>query len=342
MSNRPTIADVAQAAGVSKATVSRVLNETSPYIRSETRERVMQAVNELQYRPNSIARSMTIKRTATVGLLVSDVGNPFYADTVNGVEDQALEADYDVYICNVRFDPERGTRFLRSLIDKSVDGIVFMSTLLEDSWLEEVERHGIPTVVVDSPFRNQGVVTGMLDVDFQAGIEELVDHCWQLGHRQFAHISGPLEMRTAYQRWRFFVEALTRRGVDESDIMLIAGSFMMDSGREALATIMQAIPRPTAIFAANDLTALGLLTEAGRRGVRIPDDFSLCGLDDIWLAREVGLTTISLEPYQLGQQAMSMLLQHLDGEIELGGRVERSASHLVMRDTVASPSGQAG
>lgn len=337
MTNRPTIADVARQAGVSKATVSRVLNETSPYIRAETRERVMQAVNALQYRPNSIARSMTIKRTATVGLLVSDVGNPFYADTVNGVEDQALEADYDVYICNVRFDPERGTRFIQSLIDKNVDGILFMSTLLQESWLAEVERHGIPAVVVDSPFRNQGEMTAMLDVDFQSGIEAMVDHFWQLGHRHFAHISGSLDTRTANVRWQSFVEALTQRGVSESDIMLIEGNFLMDSGRDALATIMNATPRPTAIFAANDLSALGLLTAAGRQGVRIPEDFSLCGLDDIWLAKEVGLTTVGLEPYRLGQQAMTMLLQHLDDEVLLHNRVETSVSHLIVRETIASP-----
>jgi LacI family transcriptional regulator len=344
MSNRPTIADVARAAGVSKATVSRVLNNTSPYIKSETRKRVMQAVDDLQYRPNSIARSMTIKRTSTVGLLVSDVGNPFYADTVNGVEDQAFESDYDVYICNVRYDLERGTRFIRSLVDKGVDGIVFMSTLLHESWVEEADRHDIPVVVVDSPFRKPGMVTGMVDVDFRSGIAEMVDHFWAMGHRhdRYAHISGPLNVRTAAKRWRAFADSLAEKGVDEGDILLLEGNLMMESGRDALAVIMESSPRPTAVFAANDLTAMGLYTEAIRMGVRIPEDLSLCGLDDIWLAQEIGLTTVSLEPYSLGQQAMAMLLQHLNEESSLQNRIEQFASHLIVRDSTAPPPDQAG
>lgn len=342
MSIRPTIADVARVAGVSKATVSRVLNETSPHIRAETRERVLHAVAALQYRPNSIARSMTIRRTRTVGLLVSDVGNPFYADVVNGFEDHAFEANYDVYICNVRYDIERGTRFIRSLIDKRVDGVVFMSTTMTPSWLDEMDSSSIPAVAVDSQYKRADSCTGSLEVDFQTGIRELVDYLWGLGHRRFAHLSGPLRLHTAMTRWLAFKEALIEHGVSPEDILLIEGNLMMESGRDALQVVMNASPRPTAVFAANDLTALGLLTAAGRHDIRIPADFSLCGLDDIGLAAEVELATVSLNPYQLGQQAMAMLLEHLDGVRSLRDRTEYCVSQLIVRESIAPPPDHSG
>ena len=147
--SRPTIVDVADIAGVSKATVSRVLSGNAEYMRVETRERVLAAIAELDYRPSSVARSLTSKRTQTAGILVSDIGNPFYPEVIRGVEDVALNNSYNIFLCNTGYDLVRGMTYIRSLIDQQVDGALIMSSTMSDDWVLELAKHNIPNVVLD-------------------------------------------------------------------------------------------------------------------------------------------------------------------------------------------------
>jgi LacI family transcriptional regulator len=338
--SRPTIADVAQTAGVSKSTVSRVLSGSADYMRPDTQARVEQAIAELGYRPSSVARSLTSKRTYTAALLVSDVGNPFYPEVIHGVEDVALAHGYDVFLCNTNYDTARGLTFVRSLVDKQVDGVLIMSSSVSDEWLDELARHAIPTVVLDWDLPNPPPTLGIIGVDYEPGIRAAVDHLLALGHTRFAHVSGPLHLRTSHLRRDAFLQALARRDIAPNQIVTIEGNLRIDGGRAALADLLALPQPPTAVFTANDMMAMGLVRAARGRGLRVPQDMSVVGLDDVWLVADMEppLTTVALPRYEIGQIAMQMLLNLLED------LPQPAASHfrqvetcLVQRDSTAVP-----
>lgn len=335
--SRPTIADVAQAAGVSKSTVSRVLSGNVDYMRPQTRARVEQAIAELGYRPSRVARSLTSKRTYTAALLVSDVGNPFYPEVIHGVEDLALSHGYDVFLCNTNYNTARGLTFVRSLADKQVDGVLIMSSSMSDEWLAELARHAIPTVVLDWDLPNPPPTVGIIGVDYRPGIYAAVEHLLALGHTRFAHVSGPLHLRTSHLRRDAFLQALSGHGIDPDGVVTIEGNLRINGGRAALAQLL-ALPRPpTAVFAANDLTAMGLVRAARARGLRVPQDMSVVGLDDIWLVADMEppLTTVALPRYEIGRIAMDMLLGLL--QTPPAAPYRQVQTWLVTRDSTAAP-----
>lgn len=332
-----TIADVALAAGVSKATVSRVLSGSSVAIRPETRERVMAAVNVLGFRPNSVARSLSVRRTFTVGVLVSDIGNPFYADVIHGIEDAGLPRGYSFFLGNTNFDLPRGTDLVHSLIDRRVDGVIILFSRGSDEWLMTLAHHGIPASVVNWDSQLTLADTVAIEVDFQPGIKAAVDHLVGLGHRRFAHVSGPLDLDTSRQRRRVFLEALARHGLGTGQVALVEGDYHIEGGRKALKTLLEAKARPTAVFAANDLMAIGVMSEARAQGLAVPGDLSVVGLDDIWLAAQTDppLTTVVMPRYDIGFQAMDRLLEL----IAPGEPRSRSslATQLVIRNSTSAP-----
>ncbi len=333
--SRPTIADVARQARVSKSTVSRVLSGKPDYMREGTRARVEHAIAKLNYRPSGVARSLVSKQTHTVGLVISDVGNPFYSDVIHGAEDIAIAHDYALFLCNTNYDLDRGWAYVRSLIDKQVDGVLLMSSSMSDDWLAELIRHQIPTIAVDWDVkRTGGHPLGLITQDFDAGIRDAVEHLVRLGHRRFAHVSGPLNLATARIRRDGFVNALAAHGIEALQVQIVEGNLRTDGGQQALAQLIELPQRPTAIFAANDLTAFGIIWAARDRGLRVPQDLSVVGVDDIPLSAEINppLTTVALRRYELGSLAMQMLLelQSKSGP----ARLERElVSYLVVRQS---------
>ena len=339
---RPTIADVARVAGVSKSTVSRVLNDRTQYMREGTRQRVLQAMDELGYRPSAVARSLVSKRTHTVGLLISDVGNPFYPEVIHGVEDVALAAGYDVFLCNTSYDLERGMAFVRSLADKQVDGTMLMSSSMSDELVLELACHRIPVVVLDWQLGVVDGIVGTIAVDFQTGIRAAADHLVDLGHRRLAHMSGPVALRTARTRRDVFLNALADRGVDPASVAVVEGNFRIDGGRQALSKLISLPERPTAVFAGNDLMALGIIWEARKRGLDVPQDLSVVGLDDILLAQQnvPSLTTVALPRYEIGSMAMHMLLDLIPVSHESRSTPicrDVVSTHLKVRQSTALP-----
>lgn len=333
--SRATIADIARAAGVSKATVSRVLNNNYPYIRPDTRQRVEQAIHELAFRPSGIARSLTSKRTLTAGVLISDIRNPFYPEVVQGVEDAALAEGYNVFLCNTNYDIERGTVFVRLLIDKGVDGVLIMSSSTSDTWLDELLQNDIPVVILDWEKARQNDLS-VIGVDYQAGVAQAARHLVALGHRRFGHVSGPLGLQTGRDRRDAFVKALRELGISETQITVIEGTMHIESGREAARALLSQPQPVTAIFAANDLMALGVLAEARARNLSVPRHLSLVGLDDIWIASQITptLTTVALPRYQIGQLAMQLLLERLaTPEVSGKRRSVQVETHLVIRES---------
>lgn len=331
----PTIDDVAEAAGVSKATVSRVLGGRFTHIRPETRQRVEDAIAALGYRPSAVARSLTSRHTFTIGMLVSDVANPFYGDVIHGVEDQAIAAGYNVLLANTNYDAQRGLTLIRSLVDRRADGVLVMSSSVTDDWLDELVASSTGAVVLDWAGRRMpGVST--IEVDFGPGIEEAAQLLLSHGHRRFAHVAGPLTLKTCRDRHDAFLKGLKAGGVEPEDVLIATGELTIEGGRQAWELLSEQRRAPTAIFCANDLMALGVLSAARSDGVRVPGDISIVGLDDIWLASQFDppLTTVALPRYEIGVLATDMLLRLLNGE-EPERRVV--ASSLVVRKSTARP-----
>ncbi len=331
----PTIDDVAEAAGVSKATVSRVLGGRFTHIRPETRERVEQAIAALGYRPSAVARSLSSHRTFTVGMLVSDVANPFYGDVIHGVEDQAIAAGYNVLLGNTNYDAERGLTQIRSLVDRRADGVLIMSSSVSDDWLDELVAANMAAIVLDWAGRRMpGVST--IEVDFRPGIEEAAAHLLSLGHRRLAHVAGPLNLKTCRDRRDAYLKGLSVGGVRPEDVLIATGELTIEGGRQAWQLLSEQRRAPTAIFCANDLMALGVLSSARSDGMRVPGDLSIIGLDDIWLASQFDppLTTVALPRYEIGVLAMEMLMRLLQGQ-EPERRVVSTS--LVMRKSTARP-----
>ena len=340
--SRPTIVDVAKTAGVSKATVSRVMSGNTEYMRPATRDRVLAAIEQLDYRPSSIARSLTSKRTYTAGILVSDVANPFYPEVIRGVEDVALDHNYNVFLCNTGYDLERGMTQIQSLIDKQVDGVLIMSSTMSDDWVLALKEHDIPTVILDWEINNDisGAI-GVIEVDFETGIAAAVEHLVGLGHQQLAHVCGPLDMHTSKLRHDAFLKATQDFDIPREHVAVIESNLRIEGGREALQQLLALTKRPTAVFAANDLMAMGIVRAARTNGLQVPEDLSVVGLDDIWLVEDMEppLTTVALPRYEIGSIAMQMLLELLSSENEPTANLDHKQveTYLVVRQSTTQP-----
>jgi LacI family transcriptional regulator len=335
---RVTITDVANLAGVSKSTVSHVLNQTR-FVEECTRQKVLNAIENLDYRPSNIARSLVSKHTKTAGLLISDVGNPFYHEVIRGVEEIALAHGYSVFLCNTRYDLNLGMEFIHSLIDKSVDGILFMSSSMSPAMLEEVIQNQIQAVVLDWGNPQVEKLATNIRINFAEGICQAVKYLVELGHTHIAHVSGPSDLWTAQVRKDIFLAALRENGLDFCQALVIEGNLRIDGGRRSFEHIIHASPRPTAVFAANDLTALGIIWAARNYGLNIPDQLSVIGLDDIELASEVNpaLTTVALPRNEIGRMAMELLLDLIKNPEQTGDQQHEVSTTLTIRQSTTRP-----
>lgn len=306
---RITIKDVALRSGVSKSTVSHVINQTR-FVEEHTKQRVLKAIRELNYRPSSIARSLVSQRTGTAGLLISDVGNPFYHDVIRGVEEVALANGYSIFLCNTGYDSHRGMKYIHSLVDRLVDGIMFMSSAMNIDMVREVHTNSIQSVVLDWGGTNVSEMAATITIDFDAGICDAVQHLVELGHERIALAGGPSNLWTAKIREQAFLNAITVCQPTVEGAILPEGNLRIEGGHQAFEALERLTPRPTAVIAANDLTALGIMWAARNAGYRLPDELSIIGLDNIDLASRVTptLTTIALPRYEIGRLAMNNLL----------------------------------
>lgn len=306
---RVTIKDVALRSGVSKSTVSHVINQTR-FVEEHTKQRVLKAIRELNYRPSSIARSLVSQRTGTAGLLISDVGNPFYHDVIRGVEEVALANGYSIFLCNTGYDLHRGMKYIHSLVDRLVDGIMFMSSAMNINMVKEVHTNSIQSVVLDWGGTNVSEMAATITIDFEAGICDAVRHLVELGHERIALAGGPSNLWTAKIREQAFLNAITVCQPTVEGSILPEGNLRIEGGHQAFEALARLKPRPTAVIAANDLTALGIMWAARNAGYRLPDELSIIGLDNIDLASRVTptLTTIALPRYEIGRLAMNNLL----------------------------------
>ena len=305
------IREVARRAKVSIATVSRALNNASS-VDPKTAERVRKAAEELRYYPDGHARSLVLGRSRLLGLLVSDITNPFFPELVKGFEDVALHHGYEVMISSTNYDSARMALCLRQLLERKVEGVAIMTSEMDQHLVDLLGRRGLPTVFLDV-----GAVRGAISniqVDYATGIDEAVQHLLGLGHRRIGFISGPMGLKSADIRRSAFLECLTRTAILEDRDLVTEGDHTIDGGLEAMARLLVLDNPPTAVLASNDLTAIGAMRAVRRRGWSVPQDVSVIGFDDIHFAEftEPPLTTVVLSRRELAEKAIHALLRHID------------------------------
>ena len=306
------MADVAREAGVSLMTVSRVVNnkgEVSPV----TRQRVLEIIERLGYRPSGIARGLATKRTGTLGLVVPDVANPFFAEVALGAEHVAYAEGYNVFLCNTEEDTRRELRVLASLEEKRVDGVVVCSSRLDDDELRAAVSRHPAVVLVNRRLDVDGL--GVVLSDDELGGQLATQHLLQAGHRTVAFLAGPATSHSGRQRAAGYRAALAVAGVPYNPGWVRHCMPVVAGGQEAARTLLAAHPNVTALFCYNDLVAVGALQACTTLGRRVPGDLAVVGFDDIPLAALVtpALTTCHVPRYDLGAQAMGLLLAQVQG-----------------------------
>jgi len=306
-----SIREVAAQAGVSVATVSNVINRPE-IVAQRTRDRVQAAITELGFVRNESARQLRAGRSRTIGLVVLDVANPFFTDLARGVEDEANKAGLAVILCNSDDQERKEKRYLDVLEEHRVHGVLITPVVGASTGLASLQRRGTPVVLVDSrsPSRGQCSVA----VDDVMGGDLAMSHLLETGHERVAYIAGPASIRQVADRHEGALRAFRRAGLSPEDLTVIqADSLNVSAGQLAGASIaaMSASSRPTAVFCVNDLMALGVLQEMTRNHIRVPEDISIIGYDDIDFAAAaaVPLTSVRQPRQELGRTAARLLIE---------------------------------
>jgi LacI family transcriptional regulator len=312
---RVTITDVARAANVHASTVSRVLNGRAELsLLPETRERVIAAATRLGYRPSALARGLRLRRTFTVGMLVPDITNPVFPSIIKGVEGAAHARGYHLILCNTDDSFEREASYLRVLREWRVDGILIASSSTADSTIAELRREKFPFVLVNSASRASDDLAVV--PDNRLGVSAAIDHLIEIGHRRIGLIAAPQTTMTGQERLLAARAALRRHHLShEDDLVAVADSFAEASGYRAARRLLLDGEPPTAIFAANDLIALGAIRLAREIGLSIPHDLSVVGFNDIPQSElfDPPLTTVNVPQEDMGVLAAALLIDHLEG-----------------------------
>ena len=306
-----TIKDIAKELGISASTVSRALSD-SPLVNADTKRSILQAAERLGYQRNELARALVKGSSGAVGLLVPDITNPFFSDIARGVGEVADRIDVGVILCNTDGRIDRELSYVRLMRRKRVDGLLLCSTTIDAPYLQELDRASIPFILVsrlscqrDVPF----VIT-----DDRVGAKLAVEHLVDLGHRNIGFIGGPENVQASRDRMEAYLNVLRNNGLDIRPDWKCYAGFTQAAGREAAQRMLSLSHRPTAIFAANDVMALGVLEVAEGLGLQVPSDLSLVGYDDISYASlpRIQLTTIAQPAIEMGQIAANWLFDVLD------------------------------
>ncbi|MDN3612491.1 substrate-binding domain-containing protein [Vibrio ostreicida] len=328
-----TMKDIARLAGVSTSTVSHVINQ-SRFVSDAISARVNQAAQELNYTPSALARSLKLNRTRTLGMLVTTSTNPFFGEVVKGVERSCYQQGYHLILCNTEGDNTRMRESIDTLLQKRVDGLILMCSSLEGERIDVFEKYpDVPVVVMDwGPmlFASDKIQDNSLTGGYLAA-QNLIDS----GHKDIGCITGPLVKHQAQMRYEGYKRALLDAGLEFNPHWIIESDFECEGGYQAFNKMHANGPLPSAVFVCNDMMAMGVINAANEKGIRIPDDLSIIGYDDILISKFMtpALTTIHQPKYRLGKAAVEALLKKLEqGETE--AQVVQIEPTLVKRKTV--------
>lgn len=310
------IHEIAKQAGFSIATVSRVMNNKGP-VNERTRKKILQVVDTLDYRPHSIARSLSRKKTDTIGVILPELVDEFFMEIIHGIDEVAHESNRFILVSSShsqRNDVETALEFMSS---GRVDGVILMAPELQKEILDIFPKSKRPVVLLNCPVEAENIVS--FSINNYQGAYSAVEHLINHGYTKLGMIKGPEKNADAQARWLGFYDALKKHGLDLNSSHIIAGDFSMRSGYYGFTRLLNQKEKPDAIFAANDMTAVGIYEAASNTGLRIPQDIAVAGFDDIFLSRLLNprLTTVHVPIMELGSSAMRYLIRMIEGDVDI-------------------------
>ncbi|MDD9149495.1 MULTISPECIES: catabolite control protein A [unclassified Sporolactobacillus] len=309
-----TIYDVAREAGVSMATVSRVVNG-NPNVKPTTRKKVSEAIKRLGYRPNAVARGLASKKTTTVGVIIPDISSVFFSELARGIEDIATMYKYNIILCNSDQNKDKEIRLIQTLLGKQVDGIVFMGGKIAAEHIEEFKHSSAPVVLAATV--DEGNQIPSVNIDYEQAVFEAVSHLIESGHREIGFINGPIDVPiNGKYKLNGYKRALAEHGIPFNETLLSVGDYTYESGKEATEQFLKQEVKPTAIFVDSDEMAIGSIHEIQDEGKEVPDDIEVISSENTRLVQMVRPTLSSIaEPtYDIGAVAMRLLTKIMNNE----------------------------
>ncbi|WP_088103848.1 catabolite control protein A [Halalkalibacter urbisdiaboli] len=309
-----TIYDVAREAGVSMATVSRVVNG-NPNVKPATRKKVLEAIERLGYRPNAVARGLASKKTTTVGVIIPDISSIFFAELARGIEDIATMYKYNIILCNSDQNKDKEIHLINTLLEKQVDGIVFMGGHITDEHVEQFKRSPVPIVLAATLDEEKEIPS--VNIDYKQAVYDAITHLISEGHSKIGMLSGSLDDPiNGYLKFDGYRSAIEDAGLTFEEKFVVIGDYTYDSGIEAMDTFVNLDEKPSAIFASTDEMALGIIHGAQDKGFNIPEDFEVLGFDNTRLATMVRptLSTVVQPMYDIGAVSMRLLTKYMNKE----------------------------
>jgi len=332
------IRDVARRAKVSTATVSRTVNQVAS-VDAQLAKRVWKAIEELGYYPNRQARALVSGRSRVFGLIVSEITNPFFPEIVQTFETLAVEQHYEILLTSTIHDPKRMELAVRRMIEGRVDGVAILTFGMEEDLLEHLRFRNLPLVFVDIGPKAPRVSN--IRVDYADGIRQAVQHLAALRHERIGFIAGPLRLRSAMARKDAFQASMKEIGLPVKLDFLVEGDHRLEGGKRALKKLAELRERPTAVLCSNDMTAIGVMREAFELNIKVPQDLSVIGFDDIRMAEFLTppLTTVQMSQSELARLAFEALLKEVKRETPIPeGSEYVLKTHLVLRNSTTFPS----
>ncbi|AJY76951.1 LacI family DNA-binding transcriptional regulator [Paenibacillus beijingensis] len=305
-----TIKDVALKANVSIATVSRVLNQSKP-VSKAVRERVLKVVGELNFNPNSVARSLIMKESKLIGVLIPGIENTYISIFVQAIEEEFFKHNYTTLLCNTKRDTDIELHYLKLLREKYVDGVVLLTSAPKPKHIEFFENNAVPVVFASHTDKQRRFSSINID-DYKAAYDA-TRYLIQLGHRRIAFFGGPRMYVQVIRRLEGYKQALTDHGIEYDEKLYYPLDYTIESGYESGMKLFRQNDKPTAVFCISDMVAIGAIRAADDSGLRVPEDISVMGFDDIPIAKSYlpGFTTVRQPVYELGVQAAQMLLKQI-------------------------------
>ncbi|WP_002151099.1 LacI family DNA-binding transcriptional regulator (plasmid) [Bacillus mycoides] len=332
-----TLKDISKATGFSVTTVSRALNGYSD-VSEQTKTKIFQVANDLGYSPNILARSLVMKQSKTIGLIVTDltresVKDNFMFETLCGISGYLAETDYEVIVLSMTTSKQRNKTYKQICAERQLDGVIIQGLKMDDLYLQEVMNSETPCILIDIPI--EGEKLGYVTSDQFESAKNAVKYLRRIGHENIAYLNGTEHAHVSKEREKAYKAALKETGIECREDYIIAGNFVEEDAKQAMIPLLLNYPEITAVFCASDVMALGALQAAHELKLQVPDQLSIIGFDNILLSKYVApkLTTVGQFPYEMGRRATKMLIEIIEGKETL--RVVEIKNELILRDSVA-------
>lgn len=309
-----TIKDIAEKANVSVATVSRVINNKSKGVGEDTRKRILELVEQYHYQPSAVARGLVTKKSKIIGLIIPDITNPFYPKLAKGVEDVAHERGYNIILCDGNNSEEKEANYLDFLNEHYVSGIIYNNFHnISETTLNKILKGSLPLVFIDSKIDVPGCKC--VYIDNQKAMYDLIQYLIDIGHRRIGFIAGPLGSYSTDERYKGYLKALEDNQIPLDEDLMVQGDYVLTEGYNAMGRLLDRNVDMTVVACCNDLMAIGALEKLEEQGIKVPDELSLVGFDNIDMTRLVRpkLSTVAQPIYEMGREAAQMIINTIEG-----------------------------